>query len=173
MTSGTEVSGVRVSFRDARSIRYFTPYLRARALSSRSRVAASSRTTAVASTGSAPAPTRPRASHGARVTREVCRNRFTLPDDVRRILEMVGALAGAIVIAAMVVVAINAAIHSFRTGEYRMGIAHVVVWPARAAVAVGLFLYFIEFVTGAIRRFRDPDAHEPDERELAERGLLP
>jgi TRAP-type C4-dicarboxylate transport system permease small subunit len=96
-----------------------------------------------------------------------------LPRTARRIVELTGALAGAVVIAAMVFVATNAAWVSFQTGEYRMGIAHVVVWPARAAVAVGLFLYLVEFVVGAIRHFRNPDLHEHDEFELAEKGLLP
>jgi TRAP-type C4-dicarboxylate transport system permease small subunit len=96
-----------------------------------------------------------------------------LPRTARRIIELIGALAGAVIIVAMVFVAANAAWVSFQTGEYRMGIAHVVVWPARLAVAIGLLLYFVEFATGAVRKFRNPGADEPDELELAEKGLLP
>jgi TRAP-type C4-dicarboxylate transport system permease small subunit len=85
-----------------------------------------------------------------------------LPRQPRRIVEAVGALLGFLVIGIMAVVAVFAAANSIESGEYRMGIAHVLVWPARVAVAVGFVVYAVEFVHGAIRHFIDPDEDVDD-----------
>lgn len=95
------------------------------------------------------------------------------PRNVRRVVELVGAALGMAVLLTMTVVAFFAAWSSFTTGEYRMGIAHVAVWPARAAVAVGFALYVVEFTHGAVQHFRNPEAESDNELELAEKGLLP
>jgi TRAP-type C4-dicarboxylate transport system permease small subunit len=97
-----------------------------------------------------------------------------LPVEARRIVELVGAGLGSVVVVCMALVATNAAWISFTTGEYRFGLAAVVVWPARAAVALGLWLYLIEYVSGSIRRFKNPP-EEPDAQddlEKAEKGVI-
>jgi TRAP-type C4-dicarboxylate transport system permease small subunit len=95
-----------------------------------------------------------------------------LPRTARRIVELVGAALGVLVIATMAYVAVITAWTSFETGEYRMGIAHVLVWPARAAVAVGFILYLVEFIHGAVLHFQRPEDEPDTELELAERGVL-
>lgn len=95
-----------------------------------------------------------------------------LPRNGRRAVELVGAALGAVVLVTMTVVAFFAAWSSLSTGEYRMGIAHVLVWPARAAVAVGFAVYVVEFVHGAILHFRNPADDTDHDLELAEKGVL-
>lgn len=95
-----------------------------------------------------------------------------LPRNARRIVELVGAALGVIVVATMALVAVSAAWTSYESGEYRMGIAHVLVWPARAAVAAGFILYLVEFIHGAILHFQRPDDEPDSDLELAERGVL-
>jgi TRAP-type mannitol/chloroaromatic compound transport system permease small subunit len=97
-----------------------------------------------------------------------------LPLGGRRFVELAGAVLGSVVVACMALVATNAAWVSFATGEYRFGLAAVIVWPARAAVALGLWLYLIEYASGAMRRFKSPPA-EPDaedDLEKAEKGVI-
>lgn len=97
-----------------------------------------------------------------------------MPLGARRVSEAAGALLGAVVVGAMAYVATQAAWVSFTTGEYRFGLAEVVVWPARAAVALGLWLYLVEFVMGAIKRFKTPEDEEDaaDAAAMAERGVI-
>jgi TRAP-type C4-dicarboxylate transport system permease small subunit len=97
-----------------------------------------------------------------------------LPLRARRIVELTGAFLGAVVVLAMALVASNAAWISFVTGEYRFGLAAVQVWPARAAVALGLWLYLIEYSSGSIRRFKSPppEPDAEDDLEKAEKGVI-
>jgi len=95
-----------------------------------------------------------------------------LPLNARRAVELVGAFLGVLVLITMTVVASFAAWTSFATGEYRMGIAHVLVWPARAAVAVGFAVYVVEFIHSAVLHFKHPEDEPDDELELAEKGVL-
>jgi len=95
-----------------------------------------------------------------------------LPRTARRIVELIGAVLGVLVVATMAYVAVVTAWTSFENGEYRMGIAHVLVWPARAAVAVGFVLYLVEYIHGAVLHFQRPEDEPDTELELAERGVL-
>lgn len=96
-----------------------------------------------------------------------------LPKNARRLVELLGGILGLIVLAVMTWVATTTAWTSFITGEYRMGIAHVLVWPARVAVAIGFLLYLVEFIHSAVQRFRNPAEDDDDhELELAEKGVL-
>jgi TRAP-type C4-dicarboxylate transport system permease small subunit len=78
-----------------------------------------------------------------------------LPLKVRRWVELIGAIIGAIVVATMAAVSVEAALVSFQTGEYRFGLAHVPIWPARFALAIGLILYVFEFLRTSLERFLD------------------
>jgi TRAP-type C4-dicarboxylate transport system permease small subunit len=95
-----------------------------------------------------------------------------LPRTAHRSVVLIGALLGTPVIAIMAVVAVSATWTSFADGEYRIGIAQVLVWPARAAVAVGLILYLVEYIHGAIARFGNSEIEEEEHRDLVEQGAL-
>jgi TRAP-type C4-dicarboxylate transport system permease small subunit len=97
-----------------------------------------------------------------------------MPTAARRVVEAMGALMGAIIVGIMAYVATQAAWVSFVTGEYRFGLAEVVVWPARAAVALGLWLYLIEYAGNALNRFKNPEDEDnsADAIAKAEKGLV-
>ncbi|SDS14387.1 TRAP transporter small permease [Agrococcus carbonis] len=90
-----------------------------------------------------------------------------LPLRVRRWVELVGAIVGAVVVATMAIVSVEAALVSFQTGEYRFGLAHVPIWPARVALAIGLVLFVFEYIRSSLERFLDKEDHTLAE-ELAE-----
>lgn len=97
-----------------------------------------------------------------------------MPIATRRVSEAIGALLGVIVIAVMAYVATQAAWVSFTTGEYRFGLAAVVVWPARAAIALGLWVYLLEYAGSAVRRFKAPEDEDDaaDAIAMAEKGVV-
>lgn len=97
-----------------------------------------------------------------------------MPVTARRVSEAMGALLGGVIVAVMAYVATQAAWVSFTTGEYRFGLAEVAVWPARAAVALGLWLYLIEFAGSAIRHFKVPEDEDDaaDAIAMAEKDVV-
>jgi len=92
----------------------------------------------------------------------------------RRIVELIGGLLSVLVLGTMAYVAVTATLNSISIGEYRMGIAQVAMWPARAAVAIGFILYLIEYIHSTVQMLRNPvfEDDEAHELELAEKGVL-
>lgn len=69
---------------------------------------------------------------------------------VRRIMHIVAAIAVLVMLVALVVSASQEAVKSIISGEFRFGLVQVPLWPAKLAVAVGMFVFLVEFVRSYI-----------------------
>lgn len=69
-----------------------------------------------------------------------------LPERLGAALQVAGLVLVAILLAIMVVGTFRAAVISFNIQEYRMGLIQVPVWPAKAAIPLGLAALLIEVI---------------------------
>lgn len=56
--------------------------------------------------------------------------------------------------------AVDRAIESIASGEYRFGLVPVPLWPGRTAMAIGSVLLALQLVRQLVRLLRHPGAHE-------------
>lgn len=85
----------------------------------------------------------------------------------RRWVHYPPAVLGMAVVATMIVISAFAAWQSYQSGEYRFGLAQVPIWPARAAVTIGLTMFLFEYVRTTIEAWhRRPPAVVDPETEL-------
>ncbi len=81
---------------------------------------------------------------GAHVATSVLTERLTKRG--RLILIRIAAAIVCVLLIAMIVATIDEAIQSTIRGDYRFGLVHVPLWPAKVAVASGMVVYLLEFV---------------------------
>lgn len=67
-----------------------------------------------------------------------------LPDRVARGVRAVGLALAAVVLAWMTYRSWQIGLRSFQTGEFRIGLAQVPVWPARLLIPFGLFFLLLQ-----------------------------
>lgn len=79
-----------------------------------------------------------------------------LPVRLDRIVRGLGVAVALVVLAWMTVASIEAAGESWTTGEYRIGLSEVPVWPARFAVALGLCALVLQLAIGLLDILKRP-----------------
>lgn len=93
-----------------------------------------------------------------------------LPATPRHLLPIIGLVLMALLILWMTVETAEAALKSYRSGEFRFGLIRVPLWPARASIPIGLLLLFGETVRSAILEARAWRAYSPEESRTSEVG---
>lgn len=96
-----------------------------------------------------------------------------LPDRVASLVEAVGLLTVSIFLSWSTYVSFGGAFESYRSGEYRMGLAEVPVWPARLAIALGLGSLVLQLLVKTWILFRRGFGQGPSQepRRLSPSGL--
>lgn len=79
---------------------------------------------------------------GGHVSSDLVVNR--LPPRAGYVIELVGTVAVLIVLAAVTIYTAQIAYDSFLRGEYRLGLANALVWPARWAIVFGLIAWQLQ-----------------------------
>jgi len=69
----------------------------------------------------------------------------------RHVMATFGFVLVIVCLVPLTVLSFESAIDAFTTGEFRIGVASTPVWPARAAVAVGLAAVILEILTQLLR----------------------
>lgn len=82
-----------------------------------------------------------------------------LPPRVGAVINALGLLLVAAVVAWMVYVTADRAMASYEASEIRFGLIRVPVWPARIAIAVGLLAYLLELAFRLLDTIRDAVAN--------------
>lgn len=73
-----------------------------------------------------------------------------------RVVRVIGCLVALGVLAWMAFAGIEAAVESWTTGEYRIGLSEVPVWPARFAAAIGLCALVLQLAAGLLDLLNPP-----------------
>lgn len=79
-----------------------------------------------------------------------------LPPRGERIVRAIGCLVALAILTWMAFASIEAASDSWATGEYRIGLSEVPVWPARFAVAIGLCALVLQLAVGLLDLLKRP-----------------
>lgn len=89
-----------------------------------------------------------------------------LSERTRRVVLVAVGLISTLIATVMLYATTLAAATSVENGEYRFGLVHVPVWPARIIIPIGVLLLLIEFVRHLMRVWNGTeDIGEADERE--------
>jgi TRAP-type C4-dicarboxylate transport system permease small subunit len=67
-----------------------------------------------------------------------------MPERLGRLVQALGIAAALAILVWMTVASVHSALESWVSGEYRIGLAEVPVWPARLAVAFGMFMLVLQ-----------------------------
>lgn len=67
-----------------------------------------------------------------------------MPERLGRLVQAAGLVVALAFLVWMTVASVHSASESWLTGEYRIGLAEVPVWPARLAVAFGMFMLVLQ-----------------------------
>lgn len=73
-----------------------------------------------------------------------------LPRKIERGVRMIGILAALVILIWMSLASVQSAWEAWLSGEYRIGLAEVPVWPARVAVAFGMLMLVLQLCLNLI-----------------------
>lgn len=86
-----------------------------------------------------------------------------LPPTPRHLLPIIGLAAMCLLVAWMTVDTAEAALRSYRSGEFRFGLVRVPLWPPKASIPVGLLLLLGETIRSILlqaRAWRESSSHD-------------
>ena len=88
----------------------------------------------------------------------------------RKVFEFLGLLLSLLFVATMGWQSASGALHAFRLGEYHWGVVGItiLIWPAKVAVAVGLWMLCLEYVVELLRALAQLTGRLPIETTMAE-----
>jgi TRAP-type mannitol/chloroaromatic compound transport system permease small subunit len=88
----------------------------------------------------------------------------------RKVFEFLGLLLSLLFVATMGWQSSSGALHAFRLGEYHWGVVGItiLIWPAKVAVAVGLWMLCLEYVVELLRALAQLTGRLPIETTMAE-----
>jgi TRAP-type C4-dicarboxylate transport system permease small subunit len=91
----------------------------------------------------------------------------------RKVFELLGLLLSLLFVATMGWQSSSGALHAYRLGEYHWGVVGItiLIWPAKVAVAVGLWMLCLEYAVDLLRTIAQLTGRLPIETAMA--GVKP